>query len=78
MSHRQLTALKWTGTVTGIIGATLIALNISISGYGFLFYGISCLTWGVAGWWMREWSLVVLQGVFLIINVIGIWRWLIL
>jgi hypothetical protein len=31
----------------------------------------------VAGLVMREWSLTLLQGGFLLVDLVGIWRWLI-
>ena len=73
-----LAALKWLGTVAGIVGALLVALNIggTIVGIGFVFFAVSAAAWVVAGWRMSEPSLVAMHGVFLAINVVGIWRWL--
>ncbi|MBF0453898.1 MAG: hypothetical protein HQL72_03650 [Magnetococcales bacterium] len=76
-ASRLLTWLKWIGTSTGVTGALLVALNIPQSGYGFLLFLISSLTWFAAGWRMREPSLMVLQGVFIGVNILGIWRWLV-
>ena len=72
------TALKWFGTLTGVIGALVLALNIPVSGWGWVLFGISSSCWAIAGAVMRDYSLVVLQSAFLIVDVIGIWRWLIL
>ena len=69
--------LKWAGTMTGIAAASLIALNISISGWGFAVFLVSSLSWGAAAFLMGETSLLLLQGVFTIINALGIYRWLI-
>ena len=73
-----LAILKWLGTVAGIAGAILIALNVggTIVGIGFVFFAVSATAWVVAGWRMREPSLVAMHGVFLAINLLGIWRWL--
>jgi len=65
--------LKWTGTVTGIVGATVIALNLPLSGWGFVLFLISSVSWTVAGLRMRENSLVVLQAAFTAINLLGIY-----
>lgn len=73
---RWLTPVKWVGTATGIAGALLIALNIGHVGIGFVLFAVSSALWAVAGWVHREMSLVVLQGVFLIIDLVGIWNWL--
>ena len=75
---RALSVLKWLGTTTGIAGAILIALNIggTIVGIGFVFFTVSALSWVIAGWRMGELSLIAMHGVFLAINPIGVWRWL--
>ena len=72
------TALKWFGTLTGVIGALVLALNIpSVAGAGF-FSVFRRRAGAIAGAVMRDYSLVVLQSAFLIVDVIGIWRWLII
>jgi hypothetical protein len=66
---------KWTGTVAGVCGATVIALNLGIVGHGFVLFLVSSLLWTAVGFAQREPSLVVLQGAFTAINVLGIYRW---
>ena len=70
--------LKWFGTATGVIGALVLAVNLPISGWGWVLFGVSSLCWTIAGAVMRDYSLVVLQSAFLIVDIIGIWRWLII
>ena len=72
----MLGVLKWIGTVTGVVGALIVAMNMPWSGYGFILFTIPSMTWGMVAWKMREHSLLVLQTVFLCINLMGIWRWL--
>jgi hypothetical protein len=67
---------KWSGTVAGACGATVIAPNLGIVGYGFLLFLVSSLLWTVVGFAQREPSSVVLQGAFTAINVVGMYRWL--
>ncbi|MBM3952650.1 MAG: hypothetical protein FJ311_14505 [Rhodospirillales bacterium] len=67
---------KWVGTGAGVAGAVLVALNIGVTGYGFVLFLVSSLLWGAAGFAQRELSLVVLQGAFTAINLLGIYRWL--
>lgn len=74
----SFTALKWFGTVTGVIGALVLALNIPISGWGWVLFGVSSLCWSIAGAVMLDYSLVVLQSAFLIVDIIGVWRWLLI
>ena len=47
--HSWLGPAKWTGTLAGIAGAILIALNLDVSGYGFLLFLASSLLWCAAG-----------------------------
>jgi hypothetical protein len=68
--------VKWIGTVTGIAGALLIALHIGAVGLGFVLFAISSSFWAFAGWVQRDLSLVTLQAVFLVIDAVGIYRWL--
>jgi len=74
---RLLEILKWFGTLTGVAGATILALNIAISGWGWVLFALSALAWTIAGMAQRDASLVVLQGAFLVVDLIGVWRWLI-
>ena len=72
----SLRIVKWLGTVFGVTGALIIAMNLGVVGYGFVLFLGSSLLWGTAGWLQRDGSLVVLQGTFTVINVIGIYRWI--
>ena len=74
---KAMTAIKWIGSALAIVGALVIALNRPFSGWGFVAFLISSVIWTIAGIMMKEPSLVVLQGTFVIINLIGIYRWLI-
>jgi len=78
--HREmpwLRPVKWIGTAAGVTGAVLVALNVGVTGYGFVLFLVSSLLWSAAGVAQREPSLVVLQGAFTAINVLGIYRWLV-
>ena len=72
-----MTALKWLGTATGVAGAVVLALNLPFSGWGWTLFAVSAAAWTIAGLRMREYSLVVLQGAFLVVDLLGIYRWLI-
>ena len=69
---------KWIGTAAGIAGAIMVALNMDVSGYGFLLFLASSLLWCAAGVAQRDDSLILLQATFVIINLIGIYRWLVI
>lgn len=70
-----LRAAKWIGTLTGVAGALIIALNLGVVVFWFALFLVWSVLWSAAGWIQREPRLVVLQGTFTIINVVGIWRW---
>lgn len=72
----KLTFMKWSGTITGISGGTLLAANLSISGYGFILFFYSSVAWLWAGYRMRENSIILLNIVYILINLLGIYRWL--
>ena len=72
----KLAQLKWLGTVTGVTGALLLAIKIPLSGWGFVLFLVSSVSWGVAGIRMKEPSLWVLHGVFTLVNLVGVYRWL--
>lgn len=74
---RAFSALKWLGTITGVLGALMLALNIPVSGWGWVLFTISSVSWTVAGLVLRDTSLVVLQGAFVAVDLLGVWRWLI-
>ena len=58
-------------------GAIWVALNVTISGWGFVLFAVSATSCAAAGWFMREPGLITLHSVFLAINILGIYRWLI-
>ena len=49
----------------------------TIVGIGFILFTVSAAAWAVAGWRTGDLSLVAMHGVFLAINLLGIWRWLV-
>ena len=70
--------IEWTGSLTGVSAAILLALNIPISGWAYVFYlfsSILLLIWG-----LREnaHGVAFQNFVFIAINILGIYRWLIL
>ena len=71
-----MTVLKWLGTAFGIAGATVIAANLPISGWGFALFLVSSVSWTIAGLRMREPSITALNATFTAINLLGIYRWL--
>ena len=72
----MVSAAKWIGTITGIVGALLIAANIGAVVWGFALFLVSSTLWTTVAVIQRERSLWLLQGVYVGLNVLGIIRWL--
>ena len=72
----KLEAVEWTGSVAGALGALLIALNLPISGYGFVIFLLSSTSWLVAGMATGNRRLVLMNVAFTLVNLVGIYRWL--
>jgi len=73
---RLLSVMKWVGTVAGIGGALIIAMNIGVVAHGFMLFLVSSVLWGLVAWAQREVSLLVMQGAATVINMLGIIKWL--
>jgi hypothetical protein len=71
----MLTAMKWIGTVAGVVGAAMIALNWGVNLYGYMVFLVSSLLWLAVSLHQRERSLAVLQLAYTIINLIGLYRY---
>lgn len=72
-----LKVIKWGGSLLGISAALMIALNLPFSGYGFVLFSVSALCWISVSWQMKEMSLLLLNIAFLGVDLLGIYRWLI-
>ncbi len=70
--------IEWAGSLTGVSAAVLLALNISVSGWAYVFYlfsSILLLIWGLRE---KAHGVAFQNLVFIAINILGIYRWLIL
>ena len=65
----------WSGTVTGIVGGLLVALNFEYSKFGYIFFMVSAISWIIQGAKNDDNSLVLLNVVFVFVNTLGIYRW---
>ncbi len=72
--------VQWFATITGITAAIIVSLNSGrkLTGYGFIVFTASSLAWVWFDWQAEETPLAVQNVVLTIINIIGIYRWLIL
>jgi len=72
--------IRWSASVSGIVAAIVVALNLGrrITGVGFVVFLVSSVSWMVAGYLENLPSLVTQNAVLTAINLLGIYRWLIL
>lgn len=63
---------------TGILAALLLALNIKYSPFAYILFFISSFLWVEYGLMIKNKSIVVMNFVFSIINLIGIVRWILI
>lgn len=68
--------VEWTGALLGLIGSAMLALNVSVSGFGFLAFLISNLFWLVFGVKKKAWGLVTMQVGFTVTSLMGLYNWL--
>jgi hypothetical protein len=71
-----LRVIRWAAALTGIAGGVLLALKIPWSAWGFAFFALSSAAWIVAGLVMQVRSLVMVNVVLLLTNLLGVYRWL--
>ena len=68
--------LGWVGSILGLIGAALLALNFEYSGYGWFAFLASNVAWIAYGLRTKTRSLLTMQLGFTLTSIIGLYRWL--
>lgn len=69
---------NWVAPIATTIAAIMVAANLGarLTGYGFIVFSIGSLAWMAVGWFNGQANLVWQNVVLLLVNVVGIWRWL--
>lgn len=65
----------WVGSLTGLLGAILLAANASWSRWGWAAFLVSNVAWISFGVQTRTWSLVLMQAGFMATSMTGLYRW---
>ena len=70
--------LRTSAAVMTVIAAALVAANWNarLMVAGFIIFIVASLAWMIDGWQESKASLVIQNGVLLLINLLGVWRWL--
>ena len=73
------TTLEWAATGTGIAAAIVVSLNLGVraTGWGFVVFTVSSVCWIAAALMQGETALTVQNAVLFVINLIGIYRYLV-
>lgn len=66
---------EWLGSLTGIGGATFLALNMPWSGWGFVLFMFSNLFWASFSILRGYYGLLLMQVGFTFTSILGIYRW---
>ena len=74
----ELIILRTFAAVTTVTAAALVAsnLNARVTIAGFAIFIVASIAWMLDGWLESKTSLIIQNAVLLLINVIGVWRWL--
>lgn len=74
----DLMILRTFAALTTVLAAALVAANLNarITLAGFMIFIVASIAWIVDGWLESKASLVIQNAILLLINAIGVWRWL--
>lgn len=75
-NSRARRVAEWLGSLLGILGASMLAVNAPWSGYGWWAFLASNLAWMVYAILGSVRSILLMQIVFMATSVLGIVRWL--
>jgi hypothetical protein len=70
--------LRLIAAVTTVIAAFLVAANwlARLTVVGFAVFIVGSIAWMIDGWLEAKTSLVIQNAILLLVNVIGVYRWL--
>lgn len=76
MSSMEL--LRLFASSTTVVAAILVAINVSpkVTAAGFVVFIAASIAWMADGWFDDKASLLIQNGILLVVNIAGVWRWL--
>lgn len=71
-------ALRWIGMIAAVVAGIIVAarFNDKLTGIGFVVFLVSSTSWVAVGLIADAYALLLQNAVLCVINVIGIYRWL--
>ena len=67
--------LEWVGSICGVLGAIILALNTQFSWLGFVFFLVSSICIACFAVKASAKGILFMQIAFIAINIVGIYRW---
>lgn len=69
---------NWVAPIATTIAAIMVAANLGtrLTGYGFIVFSVGSIAWMAIGWYTDQANLVWQNAFLLLVNIVGIWRWL--
>lgn len=64
--------IAWIGTVASILGSFMVAMHIFVLGYMLFLLGSVC--WLAVGYAKKDNALMLLNGVFFLANIVGLYN----
>jgi len=73
-----MTIIRAVGAILTVLAAAMVAANLSprTMVWGFSIFILASIAWIADGWLEGKASLVIQNAVLLLINILGVWRWL--
>jgi hypothetical protein len=74
----MLEIAQWVAPIATMIAAMMTAANIGtrVTGWGFVIFSIGAVAWVIVGITSGQRNLLISNGFLLVVNLVGIWRWL--
>lgn len=69
---------EWLAPVATMIAAMMTASNIGarVTGWGFVVFTLGSIAWTIVGLGSGQTSLIAANGFLILVNLLGVWRWL--
>jgi hypothetical protein len=75
--EKSAEVLRYSSSIFAVIGGFLLALNLQMSGYGFIFLACSSFQLFISSLIKKDLSLITYSGsLFLCVDMLGIYRWI--
>ena len=68
----------WVAPAATIVAAMMTAANLGtrITGWGFVIFTLASVGWSIIGFASGQTNLVLSNGFLILVNIVGVWRWL--